>query len=604
MKIEFPDWNVFTPEFAAAELERLIPAAEAKVTEIEDGNAKTFADLVYPLNDATRELWRVWGRIAHMLGVCNSDAWRKVHEKFMERIVALSLKIGQSKGIYRQALKVKCATPTEKRIVKKMIEGAKLSGVALEGAAKKKFNKIQSELSRLATEFSNEVIDTTPEDISDAKYVETMKFCADRAERERVYRKRAVRAPGNGKRIDALLKLRDQSAKLLGYANFAEVSLASKCAPSIKAVMKMIDDLDKATVKQAAAEDAELETMFEGMQPWDRAFWAEKLREKKYSYSEEELKKHFEFAVVLKGLFKLCKFLFGIDVKELKGKAKPSVWHEDVRFFEVSEGGKTVAHFYLDAYARPGMKSGGAWMNEFRNRDDRTGTLPLALVVLNLKTPDENGKSFMPFRDVETLFHEFGHACQQMLTRVGEEDAAGINLVEWDAVEVASQFMENWCLDPRTGIKVPAALKAKVKAAKNFRAASACRRQLALTKTDMLLHSTKVKDPNRLKNEMFAHFGMPMVAEDRFLDSFTHIFSGGYSAGYYGYKWSEVMSADCFGAFEEAGLDNDAAIKKEGSRYRETILALGGSESALKVFKRFRGRAPKIAALLRQQGLG
>jgi oligopeptidase A len=209
----------------------------------------------------------------------------------------------------------------------------------------------------------------------------------------------------------------------------------------------------------------------------------------------------------------------------------------------------------------------------------------------------------MPMREVETLFHEFGHALQHMLTRVEEEDAAGINLVEWDAVEVASQFMENWCLDERTGISVPEDLKAKVKAAKNFRAATQCRRQLAFAKLDLDLHSSKTDDPNGVKSAVFAHFSLPSVPEDRFLNAFTHIFAGGYAAGYYGYKWAEVMSADCYGAFEEAGLENDEAMADIGRRYRESVLALGGSKSALDVFRVFRGRDPEIAALLRQQGL-
>lgn len=240
-------------------------------------------------------------------------------------------------------------------------------------------------------------------------------------------------------------------------------------------------------------------------------------------------------------------------------------------------------------------------MNEFRNR--RKGVKPLALVCMNIPLPNEEGKTYLPFREVETLFHEFGHALQQMLTRIEEEDAAGINLVEWDAVEVASQFMENWCLDDRTGIKVPEELKAKVRAAKNFRAASACRRQLSFAKTDMLLHGDETRPSNEVKKEVFSHFGYPMVEEDRFLCAFTHIFSGGYCAGYYGYKWAEVMSADCYGAFEEAGLDDDAAMKALGAKYRETVLGLGGSISAIDVFRKFRGRDPEITAILRQQGL-
>ena len=405
--------------------------------------------------------------------------------------------------------------------------------------------------------------------------------------------------------------------------------------------------------------------------PWDVAFLAERLRERKYAYSEEELKKHFELEDVLRGLFKITNLLFGVDVEELTGAAKPSVWHPDVRFFAVNEKGETIAHFYFDPFVRNGLKNGGAWMNEFRNRrfrgtgkgEEGTGNgergmgngergmcfaadapssanapeLPLALVCTNFPLPDADGKCLLPFREVETLFHEFGHALQCMLTRVDEEDAAGISLVEWDAVEVASQFMENWCLDDRTGIAVPADLKAKVRAAKNFRAASACRRQLAFAQTDLLLHSAAETDgrgegqkttdkgqtsegnvgtgpgkvgtgpggaaENDVKERVFAHFGVPTVEGDRFLCSFTHIFAGGYAAGYYGYKWAEVMSADCYGAFEEAGLADDAAVRRVGAAYRETVLALGGSKSAIDVFRAFRGRDPEIAALLRQRGL-
>ena len=255
---------------------------------------------------------------------------------------------------------------------------------------------------------------------------------------------------------------------------------------------------------------------------------------KKYSYSEEELKRHFEFAAVLAGMFKMATFLFGVEFREIVGDAMPQTWHEDVRFFEVLRGGSPIAHFYLDPYVRTGRKSGGAWMNSFANRCARRGEMPLALMALNLPVPDGEGKCFMPFREVETLFHEFGHALQAMLTKVDEEDAAGTSLVEWDAVEVASQFMENWCLDDRTGIPVPEDLKRRVRAAKNFRAATACRRQLAFAKTDMLLHLGAVDDPDAVKNEMFAHFGVPSVDGDLFLYSFSHIFGGGYAAGYYG----------------------------------------------------------------------
>jgi len=621
----FPDWEKVTPESVSAALPELLEESERAVSAVEASNPVRYEDFVWTLDDATRELWRVWGRLSHMLGVMNSEAWRKVEEEWQPKIVAFSLRVGQSVRLYDLAKRMMTGeTGTRRRILKKMVEGAELAGVGLEPSKRARFNEIQAQLARLGADFHNAVIDATKAyvyekdgktyTIDDAEYPITMKNCADREVREHLCKARATRAPENAARIDEILKLRREAAALLGYGSYAEMSLASKCAPGVEAVMKMIDDLDRATEKVAQEEDEELSSVQPStfhLQPWDYAYAAERLREGKYAYSEEELKRYFEFADVLKGLFRMTQFLFGIDVEEVTGVAKPSVWHPDVRFFRVLENGATVAHFYLDPYVRNGLKSGGAWMNEFRNRrkakaegEGEVVVTPLALVALNLPTPDADGKTYMVWREVETLFHEFGHACQQMLTRVDEEDAAGINLVEWDAVEVASQFMENWCLDDRTGIVVPDTLKAKVRAAKNFRAASACRRQLSFAKTDMVLHGPKdVGDANQVKHAVFAHFGMPMVEGDTFLNAFTHIFSGGYSAGYYGYKWSEVMSADLFGLFEEAGLADDAAMKRLGAKYRETVLGLGGSKSALEVFRDFRGRDPEIGSLLRQQGL-
>ncbi len=596
---EYIDWREFTVERVERELPGLLDAAEKGVTEIENAKPKDYEGLVHRLGDATRPLYECWGRIGHMLGVMNDDGWRKLQETWQPRIVEFSLRVSQSRALFElgKAL-VTGEVGVRKRILEKMIQGAELAGVGLDGDRRSRFNAISAKIAKLASDFHNAVIDATTPEISDANFPLTMKNDPDRAKRERLYRLRVTRAPENTARISEILALKREMASLLGFKNYAELSLATKCAPSVAAVGEMIDRLDVATAKISEREDKELG---EGLMPWDFAFAAERLRERKYAYSEEELKRYFELEDVLKGLFKISGFLFGIEVRELSGTSKPPVWHDDVRFFEVFEHGRKISAFYFDPYVRTGLKSGGAWMNEFRSR--RPGVDPLATIVTNFPLP-ENGKCLLPFREVETLFHEFGHALQQMLTRVEEEDAAGINLVEWDAVEVASQFMENWCLDDRTGITVPPELKAKVRAAKNFRAASQCRRQLSFAKTDILLHSMEaVDDANRVKSEVFRHFGMPMIEEDRFLDAFTHIFAGGYSAGYYGYKWAEVMSADCFGAFEEAGLENDAAMRELGNKYRETILALGGSESALEVFRKFRGRDPEISALLRQQDM-
>lgn len=610
VNIEFPNWADTTPESVERDLTRLLNESEKAVAAIESAQPRIYEDLVWKLDDATRELWHCWGIVGHMLGVMNSDAWRKLEESFQPRIVSFALRVSQSKRIYDLAKEVLAKLPEEsgvcvrRRILSHMILSAELAGVGLSGKARERFNEIQAKLARLSADFANAVIDATTPEIADAAYVESMKHDPSAEKREALYRKRATRAPENAVRIKEILALRKECARLLGFPNYVEFSLATKCAPSPAAILKMIDELDAATATAAKSEDEELGV---GLKPWDYAYVAERLRESKYAYSEEELKRHFEFEDVLKGLFRIAGFLFGVEFRELTGVEKPSVWEKSVRFFSVIEEGKTIAHFYLDAYARPGQKQGGAWMNEFRNRSvrpGRTARQPLALIVLNLKEPDEQGRSYLPMRDVETLFHEFGHALQCMLTRIDEEDAAGINLVEWDAVEVASQFMENWCLDDRTGISLPDDLKAKVRAAKNFRAASACRRQLAFAKTDLLLHLSDLSgDANAVKMQEFAHFGLPSIEDDRFLCSFTHIFAGGYAAGYYGYKWAEVMSADIYGAFEEAGLADDAAMIRLGRTYRETLLALGGSLNALEVFRRFRGRDPEIDALIRQNGL-
>ena len=622
MKYEFPDWGRLTPEYAADELPKLLEKAEEGIKAIETQGPDTFEGLVWGVSDAMKPLTSFWAKVEHMTSVMNSEEWRKVEEKFQPPLVEFALRVSQSRRLYELSKGALAGLgpdgdATRRRILEKSIQSAEHSGVGLEGERKERYNEIQQRLAKLAMDFSNAVLDATNAfklekdgktyTIDDANYPETMKHCADRDVRERLFRARTARAPENAARIDEILALRKEAAALLGFPDHATMSVSEKCAPSVAAVMKMIDDLDAATAAFAADEDRELETVAETpIEPWDVSFLAERLREKKYSYSEEELKRCFEVEEVVAGLFRIAKFLFNVDVRELKDGDKPPVWHPDVRFFEVLENGEPVAHFYFDPYVRNGLKRGGAWMNEFRNRCDRRGEKPLALVCTNFPEPGADGKAHLPMREVETLFHEFGHAVQCMLTRVGEEDAAGVSLVEWDAVEVASQFMENWCLDGRTGISIPADLKEKVLAAKNFRAASFCRRQLAFAKIDMLLHTeggSAGKTPGEINAEEFRHFGVPMTGNDRSLCTFLHIFAGGYAAGYYGYKWAEVMSADCYGAFEEAGLSDDAAVRRVGERYRETVLALGGSRSALDVFREFRGREPKIDALLRQRGL-
>lgn len=661
----FPDFPKMTPAAADEALPQLLAAARARVDELEKSAPATWEGYVVALDDAQRPLWEAWGIVSHLQSVCNSEAWRKVEEKYQGDIVAFSLRVGQSRRFYDLAKTLHAQLPpdaaTRRRILEKTIRGAELAGVALEGARQKRFNEIQAELAKLSNDFHNHVLDATkgfslmlatpveveglpaqlkammagtndPEKgpwrvtVEDAVYLPFMKHSRNRPVREALFRARATRASSgdldNTPLIARILALRKELAALLGFGNYAELSLASKTAPSVAAVYAMIDELAAASRPVAARERDDLAAFaaangFTGtLEPWDVAFWSERRREKLYAYSEEELSRYFNLPVVLKGLFALTERLFGVTVEPME-RGVP-VWQEDVRVFRVRDAaGAEIAQFYFDPYSRPETKGGGAWMNEFRARERRAdGTLrtPLAVICCNQARPDAQGRALMRFSEVETLFHEFGHALQHMLTTVDDVDASGLNLIDWDAVEVASQFMENWCFDAatvksfarhvETHAPIPDALLARVRAAKNDRAATASLRQLAFARLDMALHVDPPADPDALKARIFADY-MPgaSVPEDRFLNAFTHIFAGGYAAGYYGYKWSEVMSADVFGAFEEAGLDDEEAVRRVGRRYRETFLALGGSVDPMEVFRRFRGRAPSPEALLRQTGL-
>jgi oligopeptidase A len=352
------------------------------------------------------------------------------------------------------------------------------------------------------------------------------------------------------------------------------------------------------------------------------SFWAERLKESKYEITDEELRPYFALPNVLEGLFALARRLFGVDIEAADGEVP--VWHEDVRFFRLKKDGKTKAYFYFDPYSRPAEKRGGAWMDEVCGQsrlfavDGESVRLPVAHMVCNQTPPVGDKPSLMTFREVETLFHEAGHALQHMLTEQTEGLVAGIRGVEWDAVELPSQMMENWCYDRKTlysfakhfetGEALPEDLYQRLLAAKNFRSGSMTLRQLHFACTDLELHSRftpggeeTIFDRERKVAERTTV--MPPLSEDRFLCGFSHIFAGGYSAAYYSYKWSEVLSADSFAAFEDAGLDNEDAVQETGRRFRDTVLALGGGRAPAEVFKDFRGREPSVEPLLRHNGL-
>ena len=384
----------------------------------------------------------------------------------------------------------------------------------------------------------------------------------------------------------------------------------------LRAASRLMAEKELDELKQLASAGGQAEEF----KHWDAAFWAERLREQRYDYTDEELRPYFSLPRVLDGLFTLLTKLFGITIRAADGEAP--IWHPDVRFFRVFDASdnKPLAAFYLDPYSRPENKRGGAWMDTClpRRRFQGQVELPVAHLVCNSTPPVGDMPSLMTFREVETLFHEFGHGLQHMLTTVDEADAAGINGVEWDAVELPSQFMENWCYHRptinglsahcQTGEPLPDELFNKLVAARNFRAASQMLRQLLFGMTDIYLHHqfdpSSSETPFDLQRRMAEKTSvMPPLPEDRMLCAFSHIFSGGYSAGYYSYKWAEVLSADAFGAFEDAGLDNEVAVQTTGRRFRDTVLSLGGSRHPLEVFRSFRGRDPDPLALLKQCGL-
>ena len=676
----YPEFDKMTPQAAEDALELLLSEAHTSVDTLLSGNSKpTWAGLITPLYNAAKDLSDAWGLLNHMLSVLNNDEWRRVQEKIMPEIIKFTLRIGQSKQLFDEYCEIRDSAasllnPVQLRILNKMIQAAEHSGVALKPVQQEEFNQIQIKLGELNTTFSNNVLDATkaysllltekkdvaglPKDLlaitseaarSDGNESATpangpwkitldyavcgpfLKHSRNRSAREKVCRASVTKASSgklnNTPLIDKILEYEQRTAQILGYKNYADLSLSTKMTKDVQSVYDLYDELCEAARPTLNVERKDLLEFAKAngfkedtLKPWDTAFWAERQRECLYDYNEEELSRYFPFPKVLEGMFDLVERIFDIRITAADGKVP--VWHKDVRFFKVyDENNQPLACFYLDPYSRPETKRGGAWMNEFRTRkklDNGSIKLPMAVLICNQSIPVGENPSLMRFGEVITLFHEFGHSLQHMLTTVDEPQASGINGVEWDSVEIASQFMENWCYDKKTlkslsshvdtSEKLPDELFEKINNGRNYLSASTMMRQLFLGATDMDLYSkypdSKWGDPNAVKIENAEKYAPgPLLEEDRFLCAFTHIFGGGYSAGYFSYKWSEVLSADAFAAFEEAGLDNPAAIKETGLRLRDTIMARGGGTPPMEVFKAFRGREPSTAALLRHSGL-
>lgn len=635
-----------------------------------------------PLGEIDLLFEYVWSPVSHLLSVANSDELREAHEACLPEIVQFGLKISQSKPLYDRfkVLRDKAdelnLDEGQRRILDSSILSAEQSGIALSDEDQATFNEISERMSQLTTDFSNNVLDATkawsleikdksaaegwptslkrmaaaawnataaedcdqkatPEDgpwkitLEAPSFGPFMEHCRDSSLREKVYLAYVTRASSgehdNSGLITDILKLRKQKCDLLGYDSFAALSLSRKMAPDADAVQSMFDELLQASFEVGKQELVELTEFAQQaghkgeLKHSDVGFWAERMREAKYSFTDEELRPYFSLEKVMDGLFQLCSRLFGITINPADGEAP--IWDESVRYFHVlNEAGEHIAGFYLDPYSRPKNKRGGAWMNDCIGRSvtaDET-RLPVAHLICNGTPPVDGVPALMTFREVETLFHEFGHGLQHMLTTVDYRDVAGISGVEWDAVELPSQFMENWCYHKptlmgmavhyETGEVLPDDLYEKICQARTYRAASGMLRQLQFGMTDMLLHSSFDPAGSQTAFEAFEEVAartspMPPHPQNRFLCSFQHIFAGGYAAGYYSYKWAEVLSADAFAAFEEVGLDNEAAIQETGRRFRDTVLSLGGSRHPMDVYREFRGRNPDTRALLRHNDL-
>jgi oligopeptidase A len=669
-----PPFAAITPDHVVPAVTQLLQDLTTAQAELEASVTPTWSGLIDPLTQIEERLGWTWGVISHLMGVKNSPELRAAYEQVEPELVKFSSQLSQSQPLY-QALKQlregeawAGLDATQQRIVESGLQDAELAGVGLTGEVKDRFNAIQLELAELGTQFSNHVLDATkafelkltePDEVAglpdswrslaaqtarqkgidtatpeQGPWIVTLDFPnfgpflkhAQRSDlREKVYRAYVTRAASgdldNTPLIDRILSLRQEKAQILGFEHFAQLSLARKMAPGVAAVETLLEELRQASYDAAQREIAELKAF--AQQPelnlWDVSYWSEQQRRAKFDLDTEALRPYFPLPEVLKGLFGLAERIFGVAIAAADGLAP--VWHEDVRYFEVKNAaGDAIAAFYLDPYSRPAEKRGGAWMDECvgRAKLGQTTRLPVAYLVCNQMPPVDDRPSLMSFDEVETLFHEFGHGLQHMLTQVDYPGASGIRNVEWDAVELPSQFMENWCYDRatlfgmakhyQTGAPLPEADYQKLLAARTYQSGMAMLRQLHFSLLDLELHSRYQpggdETPFTVRDRIAQTTTViPPLPEDAFLCAFGHIFAGGYAAGYYSYKWAEVLSADAFAAFEEVGLENETAIQSVGQKFRDTVLGLGGSLHPMEVFKAFRGREPQTEALLRHSGL-
>ncbi len=620
------------------------------------------------LDVATEELGRSWGAVSHLNSVADTPELRAAYNEALPRVTEFWTRLGADERLYAKYKAIDPATlnPEQRRAWDNAMRNFVLSGAELQGAAKERFAQIQERQAELSQKFSENALDATdafayyasadeldgvPADVQHAAraaaqaegkdgykltlkmpcYLPVMQFARGSALRETLYRAYVTRASDqatgdaarfdNGALIREILALRKEEAQLLGYANFGEVSVVPKMAESPAQVVGFLRDLARRARPFAEQDVADLRAFaaehlgLSAPQSWDWPYISEKLKEARYAFSEQEVKEYFTAPKVLAGLFKIIETLFDVAIR----RDQAPVWNPAVEFYRIERGGELVGQFYLDQPARVG-KRGGAWMDDVRARWLRpdTGRLqtPVAHLVCNFAEGVGGKPPLLTHDDVITLFHEFGHGLHHMLTRVDERDVSGISGVEWDAVELPSQFMENFCWEwdvlkhmtahVETGQPLPRQLFDKMIAAKNFQSGMGTLRQIEFALFDMLLHTEHdpAQDFMPLLDKVRAEVAvLQPPAFSRTAHTFSHIFAGGYAAGYYSYKWAEVLSADAYAAFEEATGPDGQPDPAVGRRYREAILEAGGSRPAMESFKAFRGREPSLDALLRHQGM-
>lgn len=671
---DLPRFDLFQPSHVTPAIAQLLADARTTVAQLEQSEAIGWDAFVVPLEAVTERLGRAWGVVGHLNAVVDTPELRATYNENLPKVTEFWTELGQNLKLFEKYKALQASTEyaslsaTRKRIVDNAVRDFRLGGAELADDKKARFAEIQEQLAALSTRFSENVLDATnayeliindearlaglPDDVKQAafssaeregkngwrftlhfpSYFPVLQYAHDRSLRETLYRANATKASelgtnaewDNTQLIVDILKLRDEEAKLLGYANFAEVSLVPKMASAPSQVIQFLNDLAKRARPFAENDLAELrafakaELGLDQLEAWDITYASEKLREKRYAFSEQEVKRYFPEHRVIGGLFRLIQNMFGVEIKP---DTSP-LWHADVTFFRIEKKGQLIGQFYLDLYARNG-KRGGAWMDDARGRKNLAGNLqtPIAYLTCNFTEPAiVNGvkkPAYFTHDEVITLFHEFGHGLHHMLTAVDELGVSGIAGVEWDAVELPSQFMENFCWEwdvlqhmtehADTGESLPRALYDKMIAAKNFQSGLQMLRQVEFSLFDMHLHDDYDPSGSKTVADLLAEIRHQVAviippAFNRFQHSFSHIFAGGYAAGYYSYKWAEVLSADAYGAFEEAQGDPNR-LAETGLAFHREILSVGGSRPALESFTAFRGRAPNIDALLRHNGM-